>query len=157
MYQLPIRPFDRETDLDRVKAFFAQMGGESRAFFNQGGWNENNALAFFDETKVNEVNNTRYFMAVDNDKMAGYLFLWDMHKSIVWLGIAVAEDWKGRGFGRDLMHYAEQFAKANGKGGILLTTSQANIRGLALYYRAGYEYLGIHTSGEKLLLRRFDD
>jgi len=156
MYQLPVRPFDKDIDLHRVKAFFAQMGGESRAFFNQGSWNENNTLAFFDDTKADEVKNTRYFMALDDNRMAGYIFLWDMHKSILWLGIAVAEDWKGKGLGRDLMAYAEDFAKSNGKGGILLTTSQANIRGLGLYIRVGYEYLGTHTSGEKLFLKRFD-
>ena len=153
---MPIRHFDKKTDLMRVKDFFAQMGGESRALFNQGGWNEKNALAFFDDQKSDTVKNTRYFMAQDNDRMVGYLFLWDMHKSVVWLGIAVSEDWKGRGLGRDLMAHAEEYAKLAGKGGIMLTTSQANIRGLALYFRAGYEHLGTHTSGERLFLKRFD-
>ena len=87
--------------------------------------------------------------------MVGYLFLFDMHKSIVWLGIAVAEHWKGKGLGRDLMAYAEVYAKKQDKGGIFLTTSQANIRGQGLYRYSGYEYLGVHTSGELLFIKRF--
>lgn len=153
MALLPIREFDRTTDFERVKQFFSQMGGESRAFFNRGGGNENNALRFFEIDKCDP--NTVYFMALDGDRMAGYLFLWDMDKSIIWLGIAVAEDWKGRHLGRDLMAYAEDYAKAHGKGGILLTTHTANLRGQGLYEHAGYERLGMHISGEFLYLKSF--
>ena len=155
MYQLPIRPFEKETDLDRVRDFFAQMGGESRGFFNRGGWNEQTALSFFDDASVERVKNMVFFMALDNDSMAGYVYLWDMHKSIVWLGVAVAENWKGKHLGRDLMAYAEAYAKAQGKGGILLTTSQGNIRGQGLYERCGYDHIGLHTSGELLFLKCF--
>ena len=70
-------------------------------------------------------------------------------------GIAVAEDWKGRHLGRELMARAEKHALENGKGGILLTTHTANLRGQGLYERSGYERLGVHTSGEFLYLRRF--
>ncbi|MCL2352665.1 MAG: GNAT family N-acetyltransferase, partial [Firmicutes bacterium] len=97
---LPIRPFDKQTDKPLVEAFFAQMGGESRGFFNRGRGNEYSALAYFSpEGRPN----TAYFLAEDNGRMAGYVFLWDLDKSVPWLGIAVAEDWKGRHLGRELM------------------------------------------------------
>ena len=95
-------------------------------------------------------------MALDGDRMAGYLFLWDLNKSVPWLGIAVAEAYKGKHLGRILMQTAKEYAMAQGKGGILLTTHVANLRGQGLYERSGYERLGIHTSGEILYLLRFD-
>ena len=155
MSMLPIREFDKKQDHQRVEDFFAQMGGESRGFFNRGGGNEKTALSFFDDCPPDEIKNTVYFMALDGERMAGYLFLWDTDKSIPWLGVAVAEDWKGRHLGRDLMKHADQYAMEHDKGGILLATSQANLRGQGLYMRYGYEHIGLHTSGELLFLKRY--
>jgi len=53
------------------------------------------------------------------------------------------------------MAHAEAHARELGKGGILLTTHIANLRGQGLYEGCGYEYLGVHTSGERLYLKRF--
>jgi len=155
MSQLPIRPFDKGCDEQRVKDFFAQMGGESRSFFNRGRWNENHTLGVFDPAKEEQYKNNVYFMALDGERMAGYVFLYDLNKSIPWLGIAVSEEWKGRHIGRDLMAQAETYAREHGKGGILLTTHTANLRGQSLYERCGYERLGMHYSGEVLYLKRF--
>ena len=152
---LPIRPFDKLRDAQRIGEFFDQMGGESRAFFNRGGFNGNTAMDFFAPENAGRYKNHVFFMALDNDRMAGYYFLWDLDKSVPWLGIAVAEDWKGRHLGRALMAHAEAFAREHGKGGILLTTHTANLRGQALYEHSGYERLGMHTSGEFLYLKRF--
>ena len=148
---LTIRAFEKTSEeRARVQAFFDQMGGESRAFFNRGNYNENKALSFFDPETDNH--SSVYFMALDGDVMAGYMYLWCFDQSIVWLGIAVAEDWKGRHLGRALMKHAEAYARENGKGGIFLTTHAANIRGQALYERCGYKRMGMHDSGEILYL-----
>lgn len=149
---LPIRKLVAG-DAGRVREFFGQMGGESRSFFNVNSWNEKKTMEFFDEEKRDK--NAVYWIALDGDKMAGYVFLNDMNRGIPWLGIAVAEDWKGRGLGKALMEKAREHAISKGKGGILLTTHIANIRGQALYSRCGYERLGIHTGGEVLFLLRF--
>ena len=148
---LPIRDFDRDNDRQRVADFFAQMGEESRGFFNRNGGNEKTAMSFFDGTEGDKL----FFMAVDGELMAGYVFLWDTDKTIVWLGIAVAEDWKGKHLGRDLMTKADEYARHNGKGGILLTTRHDNLRGQGLYERCGYERIGVHTSGEFLYIKRY--
>ena len=154
MALLPIRPLNKETDRPLAEAFFAQMGGESRAFFNRGGGNERSTLAFF-TAEEGARPAAAYFLAEDQGRMAGYVFLWDLDRSVPWLGIAVAEDWKGRHLGRELMAYAEEYARSLRKGGILLTTHIANLRGQGLYEASGYEYLGVHTSGERLYLKRF--
>ena len=155
MYMLPIRVFDKNTDLRRVKKFFKQMGGESRGFFNRGRLNEKIALGFFQNKAGRENSRYAFFMALDGDDMAGYVYLSDMHKSIVWLGIAVADNWKGKHLGRDLMNFAEAHVKSLNKGGIMLTVSHANVRGQSLYEHCGYERLGVHCQGELLFLKRF--
>lgn len=145
-----IRPF-AAGDRVLVEAFFDQMGGESRAFFNRDDGNLLTALRFFDAAPQDTV----YFLAEADGRMVGYVFLWDMNKGVPWLGIAVAEDWKGRHLGRQLLEHAHQYARSLNKGGVLLTTGVANIRGQGLYERMGYERLGTHTSGEYQYIIRF--
>ena len=147
---LTIRPFQPD-DQDAVVGFFDQMGGEPRAFFNRNDANRTTALRYFSD-KPEDI---RYFMAEQNGLMVGYVFLFEMNRSVPWLGIAVREEYKGRHIGRKLLAYAEAYAKAQGKGGILLTTHVSNIRGQSLYERCGYERMGMHQSGEVLYLRRW--
>ncbi len=147
-----IRPFDKG-DRPLVEVFFAQMGGESRAFFNRGSFNERRALAFFEE--ADDPNILRW-LAEEDGRMIGYVYLWDLDTTLPWLGIAVAEDYKGKGLGRALMAHAEDCARREGYAGILLTTHIANIRGQALYARTGYRRMGMHDGGEILYLLRFE-
>jgi ribosomal protein S18 acetylase RimI-like enzyme len=147
---LQIRPFE-SGDRALVKAFFDQMGGETRSFFDRGSGNRIGALGYFENKDRDVVR----WMAVDGEKMVGYVFLWDLNCGIPWLGIAVAEDYKGRHLGRQLIETAHQYAKSKGKGGVLLTTHVANIRGQGLYERCGYERMGMHNSGEVLYIHRF--
>ncbi|MCL2518102.1 MAG: GNAT family N-acetyltransferase [Oscillospiraceae bacterium] len=151
MALLPIRGFDRNNDKKRVQDFFDQMGKESIYFFNGGGGNERIALSFFDGAEENRV----YFMAVDGERMVGYLFLSGIDKSVIWLGIAVADDWKGKHLGRDILAKADEYAKENGKGGILLMTMPDNLRAQGLYTRCGYERIGTSMSNEFLYIKRY--
>lgn len=146
-----IRPFAKG-DRPLVEAFFGQMGGETRALFDAGGCNSRAVMRYFEGNDENAVR----FLAECGGRMVGYVFLWDMHKGVPWLGIAVAEDWKGKHLGRMLLEHAHGYAGSRGKGGILLTTSVANVRGQGLYSRMGYERLGMHAGGEHLYLLRFD-
>ena len=148
--ELVIRPFQKG-DRQAVEEFFDQMGGETRAFFDRNSGNKTTALRYFTE----DPENVRYFLAEVNGLMVGYVFLFEMEKSVPWLGIAVREEYKGRHLGRKLMQYAENYAKAQGKGGILLTTHVSNIRGQGLYERSGYQRMGMHSSGEVLYLLRW--
>jgi len=147
---IAIRPFHAD-DQDRVSRFFDQMGGETRALFNRADWNRNLAMSFF----TNPSPTILPYLALEGDRMVGYVYLCDMDRGVPWLGIAVSEDWKGRRLGRRLLEYAHAVAKEHGKGGVLLTTAYANLRGQGLYERMGYERLGMHTSGELLYIFRF--
>ncbi|MBR4865726.1 MAG: GNAT family N-acetyltransferase [Clostridia bacterium] len=148
-----IRPMVAE-DEDLINEFFDAMGGEARAFFNRFGGNQKNTLHFV----KNPEENRRYWMAELDGKMAGYVFLWDLHTSIPWLGIAVREDLKGKRLGRRLIAHAQSYVRDTGKGGIQLTTHLANIRGQVLYETMGFQRMGIHgASGEFYYLWRFED
>lgn len=146
-----IRPFCKE-DKEMVTAFFDQMGGETRSFFDVNSGNRKGALGFFD---LPCEPNIKRFAALYDGRMVGYVFLWDLDTMTPWLGIAISEDWKGRHLGRKLLAYAEQYCHDLGKGGIFLTTHMANVRGQGLYARCGYQRLGIHNNGELLYFLPF--
>jgi len=150
--QIAIRPF-YPGDRSLVVDFFAQMSGETRGFFDRGHGNRTTALKYFD----GDTSKTDRFMAEWEGRMVGYVFLCDMDTGVPWLGIAVAEDMKGKHLGRRLIEHAHNHARQCGKGGVMLTTSFANVRGQSLYERMGYERLGTHTSNEILYIYRFKD
>lgn len=145
-----IRPFAHD-DREKVVAFFDQMDGETRGYFNRGDGNRNLALKYFEV----DIPGIVRFMALADDCMVGYVFLWDMGTGVPSLGIAVAEHLKGQHLGRRLIETAHDHARRCGKGGVMLTTDISNMRGQGLYERMGYEKLGISTAGSFLYLFRF--
>ena len=147
------------SDKELVAEFFDQMGGESRSFFNRGDGNRNFAMSFFD--KNGEDPETVRFLSHITDEtgkkiMTGYVFAWDMATGVPTLGIAVREEYKGKGLGRVLIKHLTDYLEKNGYGGVMLTTSMANIRGQSLYSRMGFRHIGMHTSGEMLYILTFD-
>jgi len=146
--EIIIRPFQSD-DAAMVDEFFHQMGEETTYFFNQGDGNHIGTMKFFTEPTPNHA----YFAATETidgaERMVGYVFLWDIHRPIPWLGIAVRDCYKGIGIGTRLMKHAREYAIAHGNAGILLTTAQDNLRGQALYQKSGYEQLGIQTTGRQ--------
>jgi len=145
-------------DRDLVVEFFRQMGGESRSFFNRGDGNKNNALSYFDKNGE-EPNAIRFLSSVKDENgkeiMTGYVFAWDMETGVPTLGIAVREEYKGRGLGRLLIKHLTDYLKEKNYGGVLLTTSFANVRGQSLYTRMGFVHIGTHVSGEMLYILKF--
>lgn len=153
-----IRKFTIE-DKELVIGFFKQMGGESRGFFNRNDGNKNNALSFF-EKNGNEPESVRFLSSVKDDNgrevMTGYVFAWDMDTYVPVLGIAVSEEYKGKGLGKRLIQHLTEYLKNNNYGGVTLTTSIANIRGQSLYTRMGFQHIGTHINGELLYMLRFE-
>lgn len=148
-----IRPF-RQDDREMVQAFFDQMGPETRFFFNRNRGNEMGAMSFFTEGPRADMER---FLAEREGKMIGYVFFYANDLKVPWLGIAVSDDAKGCHLGTRLMEFAKNHAMSHGKGGILLTTHQANTRGQALYEKSGYERLGDHKSGEVMYILDFKE
>ena len=150
---MTIRLF-QEGDREHVDEFFSQLHGEAEFFFNRGGANHRDTLKFFGPG--DDSDNIRWVAVADDGKMVGYVFLIEIKTKIPKLGICVAESARGRHLGSQLMKTAETWARENGKGGILLATHSANIRGQSLYEKCGYCNMGVQRgSGEFLYLLRF--
>ena len=151
--RLSIRPVTPE-DEATIGAFFDAMGGETRALFNRRDYNRNGVLKFCrrgDPTR-------RYFIAELDGRMAGYVFFLSFDTSIPELGLALSDDLQGQHLGRELVSFALDEARACGKGGLLLTTHVANLRGQALYEAMGFVCMGQCKNGTELFyLYRYRD
>lgn len=149
---LPIRQLTRD-DLSLIRDFFKQMGGESRAFFNR---NDGNQKFLINTLSQDQETHTVVFGAIAPDgSLAGLCFLIDLNTGVPWVGIAIAENWKGHHLGRQLLAHLDQFAMAGQYGALMLITAVSNQRGQGLYERMGYRKLGTHSSGEFLYIKRY--
>jgi len=137
-----------------VNEFFDSMGGESRALFNRRDYNRKNVLKFLQ----NPDKTRRYWIAELDGMMAGYVFFLDYNTTVPTMGIALRDDLKGKHLGRRLVGFLIERAKADGKGGIQVTTHIANLRGQALYEAMGFRQLGVCKNGTELFyLYRYCD
>lgn len=147
----------KPNDLEMVLEFFDQMAGDTRAMFNRG---DVNKLRVIEHLKCTGNDNQIHFAATiktddDTELMVGYVFLWDIHTKMPWLGIAVREDWKGHHLGRILLSHLDGWAKPKGYGGLMLTSVPANVRAHSLYTRMGFEYYGTYPDSEFLYIKRY--
>jgi ribosomal protein S18 acetylase RimI-like enzyme len=146
-------------DDDLFVAFYAALSQETLFFFSA---HDPNPVKLHELVAGIPAETTiRRFAAVypgeHGEEMAGYLFLWDLDRMVPWLGICVRDDFKGQGLGTRLMRHAQEYCRARGKGGILLTTHKENMRGQALYRKMGFEILGVDPRDELLMIFRLDD
>lgn len=140
------------SDRNEIQKFYDDMGEESAAFFNVDHGNERRTMEFFENGKPDH----RFFVAEDEDGIAGLLFIWDIDRAVPWLGIAVRDDRQGRGVGSFLLYRLFDLLKSRGYGGLILRTAKNNTNAQRLYEKTGFERVGEHPSGELLYLKRFE-
>ena len=142
----------RADDASLIENFFDCMGKESRAVFNRRDYNRRGIL----RACRTPDGCRRYFLALWQGIMVGYVFFLDWNTSIPELGIAVRDDWQGRGLGHRLMEFAKERVRTAHKGGIQLTTHVANLRAQVLYESVGFVCMGSCKNGTELFyLLRF--
>ena len=141
----------RPEDRPGMEAFYRALGEESARFFNLNGGNERRTMDFFTGGRPHH----RYYVAEADGVLAGHLFIWDTDTAVPWLGVAVRDDWQGRGLGSFMLRELFGLLRGQGYGGVLLRTAPDNAPARRLYERAGFELLGEHPSGECLYLKRF--
>ena len=141
----------RADDEEKMQAFYDALGPESTAFFNVNHGNERRTMDFFSSPRPNH----RYFVAECGDDVAGHLFIWDTDTAVPWLGIAVRDDFQGRGIGTFLLTSLFSVLQAEGYGGLLLRTAVNNTAAQRFYEKSGFIRLGTHPSGEYLYVKRF--
>ena len=144
----------RTGDEALINDLFDSMGGESRSLFNRRDYNRKGALKYY----LRPDPNRKYWIAMLENRIAGYVFFLDWNTTIPMLGIAVREDLQGRHLGTRLIAFAQQTAREAGKGGIQLTTHMANLRGQALYEKMGFQCMGQYRNAMELFyLFRYPD
>jgi ribosomal protein S18 acetylase RimI-like enzyme len=89
------------------------------------------------------------------ETMVGYVYFWDWHTGVPWLGIGLREGFQEMGLGTRMMAHAVEHARAHTKGGILLSVKKENVRAQGLYKKFGYEWIGEDKRGENLMILRF--
>ena len=136
----------RTGDEALINDFFDCMGGESRALFNRRDFNRRGVLKYCSRPDPTR----RYWLALLEGKMIGYVFFLDFDTSIPALGLALRDEYRGMHLGRGLIGFAKEKIKEAGKGGIQLTTHLANIRGQALYEAEGFVCMGQCKNGSEL-------
>ena len=75
--------------------------------------------------------------------VVAHAFLWSVAGAIPELGIAVADEWHGRGLGSSLLLVLEAHAREMNKAALELTTMTSNETAFNAYVAAGYELLGM--------------
>ena len=143
-----MRPGDRAG----MERFYRGLGPESTAFFNVNHGNERRTMDFFGPAPRPA---HEYYVAEIRGEIAGHLFIWDADTRVPWLGIAVRDDFQGRGVGGLMLTSLFGLLEKRGCGGILLRTAETNAPARRLYEKHGFENLGRHPSGELLYLKRF--
>jgi len=143
-----VTPEDRE----KLYNFFRQLGEEGGTFFNRNGGNERRTYAFLDGERPDHIFWAAVADTPEGEEIVGVVFLWRKETGVPWLGIGIAEQWKGRHLGRRLITTAREWVESVGGGGICLTTAPENFRGQGLYQRMGFERIGTALDGEFLYL-----
>lgn len=129
MKQISIRLIDL-SDLNLIKDFIDNAGSSTKTF------------RYFEKRSLTCIKNHLVTLALMMDnRMVGYGHL-DPAKDGVWLGIAVAESVKGKGFGKRLMESLLDHAKKKMNGTLKLTVDKVNDRAIALYTKFGFRMVG---------------
>lgn len=128
------------------------MGVKEDLFIKNISFNEKEMLKIFLKQAGNSLLSFRYYNKRDlsvlknhiltcllylNDRPIGYGHL-DCEDGIIWLGIAVIDEMKGKGFGKVLMEYLIEFAKENKIKKIRLSVDQNNLLAIILYKKFGF-------------------
>jgi [ribosomal protein S18]-alanine N-acetyltransferase len=139
-----VRPLTA-SDVPALRDFGLQALSEtSRAFFAPYNWT---LPSLSDELSAAAANSLSHrdlhLVAVLDEQIIGYAFLWSIAETVPELGLAVADAWQRKGLGRAMLLLLCQIAQAEGRWAVELTTMQDNKAALNAYEKAGFEQLGM--------------
>ncbi len=128
------------------------MGEKSASFFNVNHGNEKRVMEYFENGKPDHA----FYVLEQNGEIIGLAFLWDLFSLVPKFGIAIRDDWQGRGAGTFFLAALLARFRAEGYAGVLLTTAKTNFGAQRLYEKCGFERLGTAENGEYAYIRRFE-
>jgi RimJ/RimL family protein N-acetyltransferase len=139
----PLKPGDEEA---MVQFGLKGLSDASRGFFGPYGWTgpHDTLIGEFSQSiGKSQSKQDLHLVVEDGNKIIAHAFLWSAQDDVPELGLAVADEWHGRGLGSTLLLFLECTAKAEGRKALELTTMQTNDVAYRAYIRAGYEDQGI--------------
>jgi ribosomal-protein-alanine N-acetyltransferase len=99
-----------------------------------------------------------YFVAFLGSRVIGYVGLWIYLREAHITTFAIHPEFRRKGYGTKLLHYALEFAKSKGCKEVLLEVRVSNQVAQALYRRFGFSEIGIrkayYSDGEDALVMR---
>lgn len=87
-----------------------------------------------------ELKNNDLFVACENNEILGFALIQDTEDDFMWLDVlAVNPQHQGKGVGRNLLNFTEQFILKHGKSECRLNTNVKFERTLGIYLQYGFE------------------
>ncbi|HOJ93319.1 MAG TPA: ribosomal protein S18-alanine N-acetyltransferase [Dictyoglomaceae bacterium] len=98
----------------------------------------------------------KYFVAVYEDKIIGFVGLWIIFQEAQITTIAVHPDYRGRKVGEKLLNFAIEYCVENHVKSITLEVRVSNTIAQNLYYKEGFKKIGVrkwyYKDGEDALI-----
>ncbi len=142
-------------DLAVLEDFGTKLGAVSRYLFCPYPWDDHDALSGAFQKAIDQAVeriDASYLMEVAGYGVIGHFFLWkaggnphsQQHRvQVPELGVAIADDWQGKGLGSLSVRILQMVARDLSADAIELTTAMTNNAGWNTYRRCGFEYVGI--------------
>ncbi len=128
-----------DANVQALQTFNEELSEQTRSQFLPHAYDDKTILQYCERNKKNR---DRIYVALLQNSIIGYFFLWDFNKPFPVLGIGIADACQGQGLGKEMMNILIEDAKTAGSKGILLTTVLSNETAFQLYLRMGFQYLG---------------
>ena len=126
-------------DVERMIEYFDSLGERSRGFFHPHPFDAERAQ----EICGDKTPGAYRIVAECEGRIVGYAWFNPWKQSpFCTLGIAISDDFQGRGLGGALMDALEAEARARKLPGLRLTVYRTNERGVRLYVSRGYRIVG---------------
>ncbi len=135
---IPVRVLTDE-DVPALQSFNEKLSEHTRSQFLPHSYDTKMVLQYCERNR-NEMD--RIYVAIHQNSIIGYFFLWDFNRSFPVLGIGIADAYQGQGLGKEMMRILVEDAKTAGSKGIILTTVLSNEKAYQLYLKMGFLYLG---------------
>lgn len=129
----------RKGDEKALAAFNNELSKRSRALFMPHGYDDETISKLIQRVQSGE---DAVFIALDEEKIAAYWFLWWINTPFPVLGIGILDNYHGLGLGGKLMHHLINLAEKQGCSTIELTTALDNKPARILYEKVGFKVAG---------------
>ncbi len=87
-----------------------------------------------------------FIAQMPSSELIGYAFLWVMYEQSHLINIAIAEPFRGQGYGEMLLRHLMHYARANGAAEMHLEVRETNAGAIALYRKYGFTARGRQDS-----------